>query len=127
MIRIFLWLLKRKNLSKEDRLLLTGHMLSTIGSLPLHGILTIDGEGRPLIKGVPLDSEKAIKLREDADTLLNNHAWQLVREQALYGAVSMGSLEAQTLDQVLFSRAAIWFSQQQETLLKKLAGTAPSA
>ena len=73
------------------------------------------------MRGVPLEYEQAVVLRESANNILHSTAWKMVREQVLYEAISKGVHEALNNDQVLFSKAAIWFQQQQENTLKVLA------
>lgn len=120
LVRLVCWLLRHKKLSRKGRVDLTNQVLSTVGALPLHATITADG-GQISIKGVPLDGERAAKVRENASSVLHNVAWQAVHEQALYLAVSHGIHTAQDFDQVLFAKAAIWLSQQERQLLESLA------
>lgn len=113
------WLLKRP-LTSRDRTKLTNQILSTVGGLPLHAIITED-DGRILVKGVPLDGELAVKIRESASQAIHNKALEVVHEQALYLAVSKGLHESQNFDQVSFAKAAVWFAQQERNLLHALA------
>lgn len=119
--RLVAWALRHAKLSQEDRMLLTNQLLSTVGGLPLHATLTVDEAGRLLIRGVPLEYEQAVILRESANNILRSPSWKLVKEQVLYEAISKGVHEALNNDQVLFGKAAIWFGQQQENMLKILA------
>lgn len=121
------WLLKNKRLSKDDRLLLTRHLLTTLSGVPLHGILTIDGGGNLLIRGVKPEPELLISLRSQADALQHNQAWKLIREQVLYQAVALGAFEGTNVDQILFSRAGVWFGQKEKEWVELLAGTATDA
>lgn len=121
------WALRHARLSQEDRMLLTNQLLSTVGALPLHATFTVDEAGKLLMRGVPLEYEQAVVLRESANNILHSTAWKMVREQVLYEAISKGVHEALNNDQVLFSKAAIWFQQQQENTLKVLAQDAGNA
>jgi len=125
--RLLLWLLKSKRLSKDDRLLLTRHLLTTVSGVPLHGILMIDGGGNLLIRGVKPEAEQLITLRQHADALQSNLAWKLIREQVLYQAISLGAFEGTDVDQILFSRAGVWFGQKEKEWVDLLAGTATDA
>ncbi len=125
--KLVIWFLKHRNLSKEDRMLFTGYLVAKLGGLPIHGILTIDGEGKLLVRGAQLAPEQLMSLRESADALLNNQAWKLIHEQVLYQAVSTGTFEGQNLEQVLFSRAGVWFGQEERKWFEMLAGTATDA
>lgn len=125
--RFVTWLLKHKRLSKKDRLLLTQQLLTTLSGVPLHGILTIDGGGNLLIRGVKPEPEMLISLRSQADALQHNHAWKLIREQVVYQAVSMGAFTGTDIDSILFSRAGVWFGQKEKEWVELLAGTATDA
>lgn len=124
-IRFICWLLSRKSLNTKERQLLTNKILEKIDSLPTHAIITVDGNTFS-IRGVPLDGERAIMLRESADNALHNAALNLVHEQVLYQAVSIGIHQANTPEQIQFAKAAIWYSQEEKKLLQMLSqGTAP--
>lgn len=114
------WLLKRKSLNSRDRARLTNQVLSTVGALPIHASITVDG-GQLSINGVPLDGEVAVKIRENASAALHNKALEAVFEQTLYLAVSHGIHLSQNFDQTLFAKAAIWTVEQHLKLLKTLA------
>jgi len=120
-VRLLCWLSKSAKVSQEDRMRITNTLLSTVGALPIHATFTVDESNRLLIRGVPLDYEKATVLRENAATVLHSQVWNLVREQVLYEAVSKGIHEALNSDQVLFAKAAIWFCEQQDKALKEIA------
>lgn len=125
--RFVVWLLKNKRISKDDRLLLTQQLLTTLSGVPLHGILTIDGGGNLLIRGVKPEPEMLISLRSQADALQHNQVWKLIREQVLYQAVSLGTFEGTNIDQILFSRAGVWYGQKEKEWVDLLAGTATDA
>lgn len=128
LVRLVAWFLREKRLSNRDRLLLTGTVLNSLGGIPLHGIITLDGEtNRLLIRGVPLSSDQLISLSESANALLKNQAWKLIHEHVLYQAVSVGALEGTDVEQVLFSRAGVWFGQKEKEWTELLAGTATDA
>jgi len=98
---------------------LTNQLLTSIHSLPTRAIITVN-EGKLFIRGVPLELEKAIALRDSANAVLNNPAYKAVHDQVLYQAVSLGVHQAQTTEQVQFAKAAIWYGQQEVELLKTL-------
>lgn len=98
-------------------------LIARVGALPLHRILTTDAAGRLHVRGNPLDIKEQMLLREQAEAILGSSAWKLLRENTLYEAISKGVHEAQTMEQILFSKAALWNIQQTEDLLKTLAAT----
>lgn len=121
LVRIVLWLLRRKSLSSAERTLLINQILSATRVFPTHAIITKDG-GKIFIRGVPLDVEKAMVLRESALVALSNPALKMVHEQALYDAISLSLHESQNFEQVSFGKAAVWYGQREIELLKTFAG-----
>lgn len=95
------------------------------GALPIHATITEDG-GKTLIRGVPLDVSQAFALKESAGHAVENAAYKTVREQIRYEAIKHGIHNALTLDQMYFSKAALWVIDQEEQMLKTLAGTSNS-
>jgi hypothetical protein len=121
LVRFTAWLLRNGKLSQENKIFLTNQLLSTVGALPLHATFTVDETGKLLMRGVPVEYEQAVMLRESATNILHSKAWRAVKEQVLYEAVSKGIHEALNNDQILFAKAAIWFCEQQDKTLKVLA------
>lgn len=119
-IRFVCWLLRRKTLSSNEHIILMNTVLKSVGSFPTHAIITVDGD-KLLIRGVPLGGEKALAVRDSARQALANMALKDVHEQVLYLAIAQGIHSAQNFDQVMFSKAAVWYGQQERELLKTLA------
>jgi len=121
-VKLTTWLLKRSNLSKKDRMLLTNAILDKLYAIPTRDIITLNEEGRLLVNNVPLDHEKTIQLRDSARAALNSQVRNLVKSQVAYKAVTMGVHKSKDIDELYFAKAAIWWGQQEDDLLKLLAG-----
>jgi hypothetical protein len=124
LINLVCWLLRHKKFNRADKDRVITLLLDKIDALPLHAIITSD-EGKLFIRGVAMEGEKAIRLREAAQAALHNPALEFVHEQVLYQAISHGVHLAQTTEQIQFSKAAIWYSQEEVKLLKLLANETP--
>lgn len=124
LVRFICWLLKGKHLKENERRLLTEQILSSIDALPLHAIITVD-EGKIFIRGVPLDGERALAIRDAASQAVHNKALSFVHEQVLYQAVSIGVHQAHTTEQIQFAKAAIWYGQEERRLLQALSNEDP--
>lgn len=120
LVRFICWLLKNKKLSVKDKQLLTNQALTSIGALPTHAILTVDNN-KLFIRGVPVDDERKYLIREAAESALHNTALRTIHEEVLYQAVSMGVHQAHTPEMMQFAKAAIWWGQEQDKLLKSLS------
>lgn len=116
-----MWLLKSSNITLEDRNTLTTAILDKLTILPMYDIIKVNENGQLLINNRIVDLEKAKLLRESAMAALNNQSLKAVHEQVLFNAITMGVHNVITPDQMFFSRAAIWYSQQEIAILKTLA------
>jgi len=125
-IRFVCWLLRHKRLSSVDRTRLTNTILDSIQALPTHAIITVN-ENKIFIRGTELDGERALVIREGAQSALNNVALRTIQEQVLYQAVSLGVHQALTSEQMNFAKAAIWFGEEENKLLRLLAGPTNSS
>lgn len=123
--RLAVWLasklLSGVSLSTTQRNLLTAAVLDKLGALPFRDILTITGSGQLLLQGRSLDIEKVRQLQESAKAALQSQALLLIREQVAFTAVTNGVHKAEDEKQILFARAALWWGQQEHSMLRLLA------
>lgn len=114
-------ILKRSDLPVEDRSYLSTFLLEKLGAFPIRDIISVNDEGSLIVDGRSLDVDQARALREGAKLAKTNVALKLIREQVLYAAVTTGIHKSETELQLFFSRAAIWWGQQEERLLALLS------
>lgn len=110
-----------RDLSLAERNLFTELVLDRLDALPLHDIITVGDEGELLINGSVVDLEKARDLHVLANAALDNKAEKLIDEQVMWAAMVNGLHKGDTPEKLYFYRAAIWFGQQRENLLRLLA------
>lgn len=121
-VRIIAWFLERKNLSEQDRLALLTRVMHSLEAVPLHAIITVDESQRILIQGRLATVEQLVSLQESATSVLNSQARNLIHEQVRFAAIDQGFLKSDDPKTQLFFKAALWFAQEESTLLKQLAG-----
>lgn len=121
-VKLVLWLLNNSNLSIEDRGLLTTTVLDRLAALPLRDMIVVNEDGSLFVNGRRLTQESKARLRESARTALNNEAFKFIKDQVLFSAVAIGVHKLENERQSFFSRAAIWFGQQEDKYLHVLAG-----
>lgn len=97
-----------------------------MSALPISDIITLNKDGSWTIQGRPADPEQIRVLRESARAELDNFAGKLVDQQVEYAAVVTGVHKAEDEKAMIFSRAAIWFSQNRRALLQLLAAEGDS-
>jgi len=124
-LKLIEWLLKR-DLSWETRSKLTSLVLISVDALPVKDIISVDDDGSLLVGGRKMEIEQAIHLRESARAMLGNTAYKVIRDQVAYQAITLGFHKAETERQILFGKAAIWYGQQEEVLLKLLSADGTS-
>lgn len=109
-------------LTLQERNLLTGAILDSLGALPLRDILYADTDSQELmVSGKPLDFEMARGLRESALAVLNNKAFNLIREQVAFEAQNLAVRKVTTVEELIFARAALWWGEQVIEKLQLLA------
>ena len=114
-------ILLNKKLSLEQRNFLTNVILDNLDALPIRGIIDTNDAGEILINGSSLDYEKAMQIRESAKLADDNSVLKLVREQVTYTAIVNGINKATTLENMNFYKAAVWFGQEEDRIIKILA------
>lgn len=120
-IKAVIFLFKHANLSLADRVLLTTIVLDKLEALPLRDIILINEKGQLIVNGRSLDVNIARKLKLSAKAIRDSYAFKFIQEQVLYEATKLGVHQAHTPDQMIFSKAAIWWGQQEHGFLKLLA------
>lgn len=124
-VKLVCFLLKR-NLTLENRNKLSASVLDSLGALPLHNMFEINEEGELLVGGKVVSVDKAIQLKEYANSALDNQVLNLIREQVAYEAVVHGVHKANGDIGQLFMRNALWWEQRVLDHLKSLAGRSSS-
>jgi len=87
----------------------------------MHDIISTDEKYQFLVNGKAIDMETAIRLKESASQVLNSFARSLIHQQIQRLAFVNGFHKASDIDQILFYKAALWFSEQEDILLKSIA------
>ena len=113
------WLLRTPNNEMRARILSTA--LEEIGAFPARAIINVSIDGTISVNGKPVDFEYAMAIRASAKAIKESIAWNFVREQTAFAAVNIGVHNGDTPEKVIFSRAALWWSQQQQELFDSLA------
>lgn len=118
--RIVIKLLRWSKLPIQDRIALTSALLDKFNA-PREIIKTMP-DGRMLIDGRAITIETARVLRESALATLNSQARKFVQEQVAFKAITLGVHNGDAVEKLFFCRAALWWGQEEEELLKTLAG-----
>jgi len=122
LVQFVAWLLSRSRISIRDRIVLTNAVLDKLAVVQSGDILTVDSSGKLAISGQPMELEFARILSESARAMLHSTARSVVRKQVEYIAVTHGIHKAETPEQMLFAKAAIWYGQEEDKLYRLLAG-----
>lgn len=120
--KIVVWALKSKTLSLQQKTECTNALLRNLFALPIRNTIIINEQGTLLINGRAVDREKAMQLRESSIATLESQARKLVKEQVAYLAINQGVHVCNTPEQMIFAKAALWFSQEEDKLYNLLAG-----
>ncbi len=116
-VQFALWLLKRP-LSMECRTLLINAILDRLSAIPLRDIITLSENGSLVINGKELDMEELKIIYQSAIALRNNRVFNLIQDQVLHNALTFGLNSSVTLEMLYTSKAAVWWGQEENKLLK---------
>lgn len=120
--RILVWLLKR-SLSEKNRELIMNVLLEGIEAVPMNEVISVESR-QILVRGKPISTDQAISLQTSADTALRSAARNLIRDHVRFMAMTLGYLKNDKSDpyQAMFYKAALWYANEEDALLKGLAG-----
>lgn len=122
MIKLLLKLLKSKKINSEDRSLILNFLLEKVNALPIKDVITYDLDGTVRVNDNNLTLEQAISLRESAVALQANQCYRLIKEQIAYESIKIGIHMGNTLEQIIFPKAALWVQAQEIELISKIVG-----
>jgi hypothetical protein len=112
--------LRKASLSMADRVALTNVLLDKLGAFPIGDIVRFT-ENHIEINGRNLDTEQYLAFKEAASAMKENFARRVINEQLKYKATEMGIHKAVSLDELFFSKAIIWFINEENILLEKIS------
>ncbi len=115
--------LNKADLSIEDKTALITALIGRLNAFPIGEMIHFTPNGL-MINGKELDAESMLSFREACAALKDNYARKVIHEQVKYKAIERGIHKAQTLDELMFSKAAIWVVNELEILTHKLANEA---
>ena len=121
LVHFVVWVLEKVPLKLKHRIILTTAILTKLSALPLRDIIKQTEEGLE-VDGKIIDMEKARLLREGARIALQSQTLSLIRSQVLFKAFQLAAHTSINMEQLFFAKAAIWWGEQEDALLKLLAG-----
>jgi len=74
-----------------------------------------------MINGKELEPDQVLNFREASVSLKDNFARLIIHEQIRHKATEAGIHKAQTIDELMFYKAAIWCLNEENILINKLS------
>lgn len=115
--KLAVFCLKHSRLSGEQKAFVTTALLDNLSAIPLRDIIRFDDYGVVLINGKKLEVEQALAFKESCKTMKDSFARKVIQEQVAYEAIKMGIHQGLTPDMIMFSKAALWYAQEENKLL----------
>lgn len=119
-VKIVVFLLRSTSLNFVRRTELLNATLEKLAALPIRDIIQFNEDGSIFVNGKQLSKDQVISLRESARASLNSFAERTIEDQVLFKALSFGTNTATSLEQLFFSKAAVWWGQERHKILKTL-------
>lgn len=104
--------LESKDLSQEERILVFNYLNKSLNTFPINDVILFRKDGALLYNGLEMTLEQVQNFKQSIDTLKNNAAFKIIGDQVLFKAIQTGVHLGLSTDQIIFSKAAIWFIQQ---------------
>ena len=120
-VNFAVWLLK-KDLSLENKAKLLNSILHNLRALPLRSIISVSENGSLVIRDKELDREEMNILKESASALKDNRVFNLIQDEVLFRAFNFGVNHSTNFDQIYASKMAVWWGQEENKLIKLIAG-----
>lgn len=95
-------------------------MIEKLGAFPVGDLITFTENGLSL-NGKDLSHEQFLNFKEACVLLKDNFARKVLNEQLKYKAIEMGIHKSTTVDELLFSKAVIWFINEENILIEKIS------
>lgn len=111
---------KKVKLTSEERIEIMNAMLEKLAVPPISDIITLE-KGEIKVKDHALDVQQLTDFKLSLMALQDNPARKILFEQIKYEAVKMGVHRSVSVDELLFSKAALWILNQEEELLTKFS------
>lgn len=112
--------LLESDLSLHDRNLLTSALINKLEALPARDIITANEQGVILVNDRPLTQEQSKVLKESALALYENSYRKVIRDCVSWKAITHGIHKSSSIEGLIFSKAAVWWGQQEEVILKNI-------
>lgn len=119
-IKQVLELLESKTLSQEERILILNYLNKGINTFPLDDLILFRQDGAMLYNGNELPLEQMQNFKQSADALKNNLAFKIICDQVMFKAIKVGIHESKNIDEVIFSKTAIYFVDLFKKNLQKI-------
>lgn len=118
--RLAINLLKRAELSTDDRAALVTAILDKNQALPIRDVLLFDEQRNVFIDGKQLTGEQTIMLRSSAESLKDSFARKVVHDQTTFEIVKLGLHQGLNPEMILFAKAALWCHQTEDRIIASL-------
>lgn len=120
--KIIIWLLSNRKIESEDKTLVLNALLKNMNVVPIRDVIHLNEKGLIVINGKEQDSEQSMYVLQGCQALRDNKTRRLIRDQITYEATKIGIHHGMTPESIQFSKATIWWGQQEERILTSLLG-----
>lgn len=112
--------LRTRTLNREERIDLFNYFNKEINAFPIDDSVVITTTGMILANGRQMTLEQRESFLQGAKALSNNVAFNLIADQVVYQSMKVGMHEATKMDDVYFSKTALYFIDLFKKYLERL-------
>jgi len=114
-------LLNSQRITGEQKTRVMASLLKNIHAIPIHDVVSFTSDKSMIIDGKRFDAEQARLFVESIDGLKNSYARKVINAQLTYMALKLGVKEGLNPEQIQFSKAVLWFIQEENNLIEILS------
>jgi len=111
-VKDFLSYLDKTTLTQEERILLFNHLNKSLNTFPINDVIVFRKDGALLYNGVEMTLEQVQNFKQSVASIKDNPAFRIICDQVLFKAIQTGIHLGLSTDQIIFSKAAIYFITQ---------------
>lgn len=120
--KLILLALKSSKIEGKEKNKIINALLENIGVLPIKDAISIDEQGRILVRGKPItDMDMANSIKQGASAILDNGTRKIVKEQLMVEAGKILLYMSKTPEDLLFAKAIVWTINNEDKIYNNLA------
>lgn len=118
--KLVIWALGLKRITGDNRVEILNAILKNFNAVQVRNVISYDSQGMLLLRGKKVSLEEAEYLITSALALKDNPARKVIRDEIAFEAIKIGVHNGMNPEMIQFSKAALWWGEQEEKIINLL-------